>query len=390
MPTNRSNPSRSRYRPERRTDDSVADLTKLDAANPIGRCNKRYVLRRVIAMNNDRHALLEKKVSYKTMHERKGELHLFFETLWSLPRYVAVDPRSLRPKHVIAVFAQWRGRGLSAKTLNNRLSSLRTFAFWIGKRGLVEAAGNLGLDVNSLRTSQVATRDKSWRSLGVDVKWVIAEAEKRCPYVAASIVLEDAFYLRRRESMMSFPHEGVVPIDEARFYTGSKEGFSHAFTVRGAKNGRPRQLPVETEEQWAAIRRAQALVPPGQPLGRPGKSLQANLAWMDRVLAEIGITKKRLGVTGHGLRHQGLNDRYEKITGEPSAVRGGKPVDRDVDAAARDHIAEIAGHGRRQIVAAYCGKRVRGRVAGAADEATASDESTTSIESARAEQESKT
>ncbi len=79
---------------------------------------------------------------------------------------------------------------------------------------------------------------------------------------------------------------------------------------------------------------------------------------MDRVLAKIGITKKNLGVTGHGLRHQGLNDQYEKITGEPSAVRGGKPVDREFDAAARDHIAEIAGHGRRQIVSAYLGKRV--------------------------------
>jgi len=64
---------------------------------------------------------------------------------------------------------------------------------------------------------------------------------------------------------------GVVPIDEARFYTLSREGISHGFTMRGAKSGRPRQLHIETEEQWAAIRRAQAFVPAGQPLGRPGK-----------------------------------------------------------------------------------------------------------------------
>lgn len=390
MSATRSKPSRSRYRPAPRTADSVADLTRLNASNPIGRCNKRFVLRRLIAMNNDRHALREKKVSYKTMYERDRELQLFFNTLWSLPQWVAVDPRSLRPKHMIAVFEVWLAQGLCAKTLTNRLSSLRTFAFWIGKRGLVEAASNLGLDVKSLRTSQVATQDKSWRSLGVDVKWVIAEAEKRCPYVAASIVLEDAFYLRRRESMMSFPHEGVVPIYEARFSTGSKEGVKHAFSVRGAKGNRPRQMPIETDEQWAAIRCAQALVPLGQPVGRPGKSLKANLAWMDHVLAEIGITKKKLGVTGHGLRHQGLNDQYERITGKPSPVRGGKPVDREIDAAARDHIAEIAGHGRRQIVSAYCGKRVRGRAADTAKEASASEQSATNIESERAESEEKT
>src|SRR5262249_8002086 len=98
MPESRSKPSRSRYRPAPRTADSVADLSRLNASNPIGRCNKRYVLRRIIAMNNDRHALREKKVSYKTMYERDRELHLFFDTLWSLPQWVAVDPRSLRPK----------------------------------------------------------------------------------------------------------------------------------------------------------------------------------------------------------------------------------------------------------------------------------------------------
>jgi hypothetical protein len=184
-------------------------------------------------------------------------------------------------------------------------------------------------------------------------------------FVAASVELESTFGLRRKESVMSFPHEGVVPIDEAQFYTGGKEDISHVFRVMGAKGKRPRELPIETAEQWAAIRRAQALVAPGQPLGRPGKSLKTNLAWMDHVLAKIGITKKKLGVTGHGLRHQRFNDDYERITGEPSAVRGGKPVDREVDAAARDKIAEIAGHGRRQIVSAYCGTWVRGRTVGA-------------------------
>lgn len=355
-----SNRSRSNYRPPRRTPDSIADLSRLDTANPIGRCNKRWVLRQIVAMNNDRHALREKKVSYKTMHEREGELRLFFGSLWSLPQYAAVDPRTLKPKHIVAVFAQWRAQGLSPKTLCNRLSAVRTFAFWIGKRGLVETAANAGLDLKALRVSQAATEDKSWRFRGVDVAKMIAAAEKRCPYVAASIALMAAFGLRRRESLMCFPHEGVVPIEQAMFYAGSLEGVTHVFRIKGAKSGRPREIPITTLEQWAALRCAQALVATGQPIARPGKSLKMNLSWMDHVLAEIGITRKQSGVTAHGLRHQRFNDDYELMTGEPSPVRGGNRVDSKIDEAARRHIAEIAGHGRTQIVAAYLGKRRRG------------------------------
>jgi integrase len=361
MRIKRLNHGRSSYRPERRTQESVADLSPLNAAHPIDKSNKHWVLSRIIAMNNDRHALREKTVSYKTMQERRAELRLFFNTLWSTRRYRSVDPRSLRSKHLIAVIAAWRAEGLAVKTLANRLSSLRTFAFWIGKRGLVKTAVGCGLDLSGLRVSQVATRDKSWSAAGVDVAAVIAEAEKRCAYVAASIGLMAAFGLRRRESVMSFPHEGVVPIERARFYADRPEGVTHVFSVKGAKGGRPREVPITTEAQWAALRRAQALVAPGQPMGRPGKSLKTNLGWMDHVLAELGITRKRRGVTAHGLRHQRFNDEYERITGEPAPVRGGKPVDRALDRQARECIAEVAGHGRRQVVSAYCGSPRRRR-----------------------------
>jgi hypothetical protein len=38
----------------------------------------------------------------------------------------------------------------------------------------------------------------------------------------------------------------------------------------------PREMPDTTAAQWAALRRAQALVAPGQPTGRPGRSLRTN------------------------------------------------------------------------------------------------------------------
>ena len=387
MSTNGSHRSRAQYRPARRTQDSVADLSRLNAACPIGQANKRWVLRRIIDLNNDRHALREKKVSYKTMHERAGELRLFFDALWSLPRYAAVDPRSLRPKHIKAVLALWQARGLSPKTLCNRLSSLRTFAFWIGKRGLVETAANEGLHLKDLRVSQVATQDKSWRFRGVDAGAVIATAEKHCPYVAASLALIEAFGLRVKESVMSRPHEGVTPIEQANFYTERPEGVTHVLRVSGTKGGRPRELPIATEAQWAALRRAQVLVEPGQPMGRPGKTLKTNLQWMYRVLTKIGITRKQLGVTAHGLRHQKFNDEYERVTGKASPVRGGRPVDRELDMAAREHIAQIGGHGRIQIVSAYCGTSLRKRRTPSTDAPTRVGDDKVNTDSPRSEPE---
>ena len=354
MSTHRSN--RTRYRPARRTPDSVADLSRLP---PIGQAHKRWVLRRIINLNNDRHALREKAVSYKTMEERYGELQRFFEALWSQQLYRKVDPRSLRPKHIAVVLARWRSVGLSPNTLRNRISVLRTFSFWIGKRGLVETAVRQGLlDLSGLAVSQVAKEDKSWWPRGIDVQAIIEAAAKHCVYVAASSALMDAFGLRVKESVMTHPHEDVVPIEPDEFDDAWPPGVTHALDVRGAKGDRPRRIPIETEKQWAALRRAQALVAPGQPMGRPGRTLKANLEHVYRVLGKIGITRKKLGVTAHGLRHQRCNDEFEIVTGEPSPVRGGRPIDAELERAARDKIATMAGHVRRQIVASYLGKPV--------------------------------
>jgi integrase len=79
---------------------------------------------------------------------------------------------------------------------------------------------------------------------------------------------------------------------------------------------------------------------------------------MDRfrtVMKKFGITGAALGVTPHGLRHEFGNDLYEALTGEPSPVRSGEPIDRDADRAARLVVAERLGHGRRNVTRAYLG-----------------------------------
>lgn len=170
----------------------------------------------------------------------------------------------------------------------------------------------------------------------VDVQAIIDAAAKHCLYVAASLALMDAFGLRVKESVMTHPHEDVGPIEPDEFDDERPPRVTHTLAVRGAKGDRPRKIPIETEKQWAALRRAQALAAPGQPMGRPGRMLKANLERLHRVLRKIGTTGRKLGVTAHGLRHQRCNDEFENVTGEPSPVRGGGPIDAELERAARD------------------------------------------------------
>jgi len=86
-------------------------------------------------------------------------------------------------------------------------------------------------------------------------------------------------------------------------------------------------------------------------------SLQQAVKRMANIMYKFGITKAEEGVTLHGLRNEYINDGYEKITGQPSPVRGGvkADVDPELDLIARTKMSHEAGHGRTQITAAYAG-----------------------------------
>jgi integrase len=70
-------------------------------------------------------------------------------------------------------------------------------------------------------------------------------------------------------------------------------------------------------------------------------------------MERFGVTKKDLGVTPHGLRHQYAADKYRDSTGSPPPVNGGGAVEPELDIATRRNIAERLGHGRVQITNAY-------------------------------------
>ena len=91
-------------------------------------------------------------------------------------------------------------------------------------------------------------------------------------------------------------------------------------------------------------------------LGDPRHDLKRNLRRFDYVMEKFGITSSERGITAHGLRHEALIRRFgDETGGEAPPVRGGGPLPPGLDHAARQAVAEMAGHGRIRASCAYLG-----------------------------------
>jgi integrase len=76
------------------------------------------------------------------------------------------------------------------------------------------------------------------------------------------------------------------------------------------------------------------------------------------VVRSCGISREE-GITSHGLRHEYLQNLYREQTGLEPPVRGGDPeqIPVDLEKAARQEVAEQAGHSRVAITSHYLGHR---------------------------------
>ena len=80
-----------------------------------------------------------------------------------------------------------------------------------------------------------------------------------------------------------------------------------------------RWLPIASQAQWDALDQARAVVSrPDEALGSPDHSQQSNLWRLDHVMRSVGLTRKKLGATGHGARHEHLQETYQASAGVPA------------------------------------------------------------------------
>lgn len=329
-----------------------------------------YVLQLILRQHNWRHSTKHKGVSHKTIAERARFCFWLFDFLRGHPKHFKIDPRSFSGRHVEAVTRYWQAEALAGRmspaTIQTYFSFMKTFAGWIGKPRLLKPIECYFDDPKLYKRTMATTVDKSWRAQGVDADQVIRDVEAYDVRVAASLKLMQAFQLRFKESVMLRPHTDVVSAAQA-----GKPGdvVAHYLdTHRGSKGGRARMFPIDNAMRQGAIDYSRrVVVGVNESVGDPSLSLEQAMRRLRYVMERFGVTRTGLGVVPHGLRHQGAADDYRAMTGELPPVAGGGVVERELDAQARQCIAERLGHGRRQIVSAYLGSKY---VAGANPVAT--------------------
>jgi integrase len=323
---------------------------------PMDKANCWIVLDALLAMHNHQHTVKEKDVSYKTQAERRTFLHMAFRQLAEDGFHL--DPRSLRPKHIQALVDRWIAEGYEAKTIQTYLSFLRALGDWIGKPGLVRPATYYVDNPYRVRCSGVAQRDKSWLGADVDADEKIAEVAALNPIAGGQLAMMFTHGLRVKEALMLQPHLAVVPAAETDIASPTAD--SYLCVDRGSKGGRRRYVPIDSGDKWAAIERAQALVPkPDGHLGFPDCPLKQSMTRFRNLMASVGITLRGDGVVPHGLRHGYAQHRYQQIAGVAAPVCGGRAPDRETDMNARLAVSADLGHVRGQITGAYLGPLLR-------------------------------
>ncbi|MCP3712279.1 integrase domain-containing protein [Paraburkholderia sp. CNPSo 3274] len=255
--------------------------------------------------------------------------------------FAVTSPWNLRQKHIEWLVRRWVDAKQSGGTIENKLTYLRTLAGWMKKEHLVGTLANYAdRKANGLERSYVAEADKSWSGNGINATEKIAEIATTCPRVAVQLKLQAAFGLRISESFLLRPAEAVKDIENLG-------------VTRGTKGGRERKVRIE--DQLAVLEEAAQLANP-----MTGSTIPADRTlkqWVDRyktVLRKHGVNKKGLGVTSHGLRHQYLQELYERASGVPAPVKlAGTRPDPEVHKEAMRRVVEAAGHSRVTKANAY-------------------------------------
>lgn len=292
-------------------------------------------------------ALRKKEVSFKTREERANNLFLAFNQL-AEDGFVGLQPQNIGGRHIRHLMQRWEREGLAASTLKSRLSSINWLLVVTNRSSVIQKAESYLLDPSRAKRTYVATKDKSWNGAvnSIDIEAKIKEIEPYCWRSALMLEVQEAFGLRRRESMMFRPHV----VDHVGYLELTDRG-------HGTKGGKPRVVPIETEKQRLVLDKAKRLIT--NPNGRIGGDGQRKQDQMYNrfgyVMRKFKVTLKDEGVTPHGLRHQYANDKYERETGEASPVRGGQASDKNADTIARAKTSKALGHERLSITGSYYG-----------------------------------
>ncbi len=269
---------------------------------------------------------------FSTQATRSRILDLIASQLRELG-YRRMQPRSLKPKHVDALVAQWRNQGISVGTLKNRLSALRWWAKKVNKPSII-AKDN---DVYGIGKREYVAKESKAQDL--DDKKL---SEISDPFVRLSVRLQAAFGLRREESIKFNPSYAM-------------QGDHIRLKSSWTKGGRARMVLIRNDKQRQLLEEVKDLAKGGSLIPAQLNYVQ-QLHRYERQLRNVGMSKL------HGLRHAYAQQRYLELTGWKAPVAGGPASDslttdqRTLDKKARAVISQELGHNREAISAVYLGR----------------------------------
>ncbi len=304
-------------------------------------------LKQILEQHNQAAARGGKAVGFATRAARQETLERGFKELRALD-YKLEDVRHFKERHMTVLGHAWEAKGLSASTIQNRISVFRTFAEWIGKPGMIRGSEHYVKNLQSVARHCVAQHDKTWSGQEKNLADKLANLQAQDAAVAMQLELQRAFGLRMREAALLKPHQA----DQGAYLAVNW----------GTKGGRDRIITIQTDYQRDVLQRAKVLI-----VRKTDSLIPASCTfkeWKNHyyyVCRENGINRKN-GITSHGLRHERLNEIYQTITGQASPIkikgdRENSPANPELDQIARQEVAEVAGHSRSRIASAYIGTR---------------------------------
>jgi len=270
--------------------------------------------------------------SYGTQVRRERELTLMANELHELG-YRGMNSHSLKPKHVEALVGHWVENEVTTGTIKNRMSAVRWWARKVNRQNVVARSNDHYGIPNRIF---VTNTNKAKSILEVDL------AKVRDEHVRMSLELQQAFGLRREESIKFIP-------------SYADQGDHIVLKRSWTKGGKARVIPIRTEAQRDVLDRAHRLA------GK-GSLIPSNRNYVQQLRIYEGNTTRAGLSKMHGLRHAYAQRRYEELTGWKSPAAGGptskslSSEQRKLDREARLIISRELGHERIQIVSVYLGK----------------------------------
>lgn len=275
--------------------------------------------------------------SHASQANRRAMLKLFTEQLAKNGYDVkTMSPKDLKGRHVNKLLEQWRKDGVSTGTIKNRMVAVRWWAEKVGNSGAVKDNATYKIE----NRVYVTNENKSISLKDLDLSKTDAN-------IAQSLRLQDAFGLRREESMKFQPEYALdgQKIENAK-YIRLKDSWT--------KGGRPRTIPITNEKQRQELQKAYAqAVKNGGSMIPKEKSYKSHKATFEAVTHVLGV-----GQT-HGLRHGYAQARYRELMGfDCPAVAGSRVLSAEEkvkDKEIRMLISEELGHSRINITSVYLG-----------------------------------